>query len=291
MINAPTQSAVRALFCEAPTSSRIACTENVRVEFLRCQRPAKVQWRIPRPEVSLVWVRDKASNARVTMAGSTTENTCSGPANFWFFPEGVGAEGELNGNAANDCVGVFVAPSFIPPAVKQDLAEPIIGFAHNALGRAFNELTGELTEPSEVLPLFTEGWTMQVLAYVAKTARSPRVRRVSSGSGLAPWQLRRAKEMLQADLSENMSLANVAAACKLSLSHFARSFKISTGFPPHQWLMAGRIEVARTLLAKSQTPLVEIAGMCGFADQSHFSRVFGRIVGASPGAWRRTQMI
>ena len=151
-------------------------------------------------------------------------------------------------------------------------------------------LTGELTEPNEVLPLFTDGWAMQALAYVAKTARSPRPHRVSSGTGLAPWQLRRAKEMLQADLSENLSLTNVATACKLSLSHFARSFKISTGFPPHQWLMSVRIELARTLLAKSQTPLVEIAGMCGFADQSHFSRVFGRIVGTRPGAWRRAQM-
>jgi AraC-like DNA-binding protein len=290
VINAPLQSAVWALSCEAPTSSRIACTENVRVEFLRCQTPAKVQWRIPQPEVSLVWVRDKASNARVTVAGRKTENECSGPANIWFFPEGVGAEGELTGNAANYCVGVFVAPSFIPPAVKQDLAEPIIGFSHNALGRAFNELTGELTEPNEVLPLFTEGWAMQALAYVATTARSPRPRRLSSGSGLAPWQLRRAKEMLQADLSDSLSLTNVAAACKLSLSHFARSFKISTGFAPHQWLMAARVELARTLLAKSETPLVEVAGMCGFSDQSHFSRVFGRIVGATPGTWRRAQM-
>jgi transcriptional regulator GlxA family with amidase domain len=96
--------------------------------------------------------------------------------------------------------------------------------------------------------------------------------------------------MLQSDLSENLSLRTVAAACKLSLSHFARAFKISTGFAPHQWLMTARVELARALLAKSQTPLVEVAGMCGFSDQSHFSRVFGRIVGATPGAWRRAQM-
>jgi AraC-like DNA-binding protein len=290
VINAAMQSAVRALSCDAPIRSRIACTENVRVEFLRCQTPATVQWKIPRPEVSLLWVRDKASNARITMAGDKTQGTCSGCANFWFFPEGVGAEGELRGNVANDCVGVFVAPSFIPPAVKRDLAEPIIGFSHQALGRAFNDLTGELSEPDEVLPLFTEGWAMQALAYVAKTARAPRPQRVSSGSGLAPWQLRRAKEMLMEDLSENLSLTNIARVCKLSLSHFARSFKISTGLPPHQWVMGARIELARTLLATSETPLVEIAGTCGFADQSHFSRVFGRVVGTSPGAWRRERV-
>jgi transcriptional regulator GlxA family with amidase domain len=93
--------------------------------------------------------------------------------------------------------------------------------------------------------------------------------------------------MFRSDLSDNLSLNGVAAACKLSASHFARAFKASTGLPPHQWVMATRIEMARGILASSDTPLVEIAGMCGFADQSHFSRVFARIIGASPGAWRR----
>ena len=93
--------------------------------------------------------------------------------------------------------------------------------------------------------------------------------------------------MFRSDLSENLSLNSVAQACKLSVSHFARAFKGSTGLPPHQWVMATRIEMARGLLTSSETPLVEVAGMCGFADQSHFSRVFARIVGTSPGAWRR----
>jgi transcriptional regulator GlxA family with amidase domain len=51
--------------------------------------------------------------------------------------------------------------------------------------------------------------------------------------------------------------------------------------------MATRIEMARSLLTNSATPLAEIAGMCGFADQSHFSRVFARMMGTSPGSWRR----
>jgi transcriptional regulator GlxA family with amidase domain len=93
--------------------------------------------------------------------------------------------------------------------------------------------------------------------------------------------------MFRADLSENLSLTSVAQACKLSVSHFARAFKASTGIPPHQWVMTTRIEMARGLLTGSSTPLVEVAGVCGFADQSHFSRVFARVMGTSPGAWRR----
>jgi AraC-like DNA-binding protein len=291
MISTAEHGAIRALSGEAPASARIACTDNVRIEYLRCPSAARLHWSIPCPAVSLLWVRDRSGNARIKVAGAGMPPARPGRANFWFFPEGIGAEGELSADAPNDCVGVFVQPGFIPSAVKQDLAEPITGFAPSALGRAFNELTGELTEPNEMMPLFTEGWAMQALAYVARAARDPRPQRTPSMSGLAPWQLRRAKEMLQADLSVNLSLDGIAGACRLSVSHFARAFKHSTGLPPHQWLINARIEQARTLLAKSTTPLVEIAGMCGFADQSHFSRVFGRSVGASPGAWRRAQMV
>jgi AraC-like DNA-binding protein len=287
MIEASPGSCFRTLSADAVISARIIRTEHVHVEHTRCHAEATLEWNIPRPRLSLVWVRDNGSDARVTVDGRSADSVAPGRANFWFFPEGVGGHGELTCSRARDCAGVFVEPSFLPPAVKQALTEPIAGFAHNALGRAFNAMIGELAGPDDPVPLFTDGWAMQAFAYVARVAK-PAPRRASSGSGLAPWQLRRAKEMLRADLAENLSLAAVAQACRLSVSHFARAFKVSAGVPPHQWLMASRIEAARDLLAKSRTPLVEVAGMCGFADQSHFSRVFGRIVGTSPGAWRRT---
>jgi AraC-like DNA-binding protein len=285
-----TQTSIRALSTEALISSRIASTEHVRVEFLRCGSATTLEWSVARPEVSLMWVRDKGSNARFTLAGRESDSIAPGRANFWFFPEGVDAHGELTGKGAYDCAGVFVDPSFLPSAVKDSLAEPIAGFSHDALGRAFDELVGELTEPGEVLPLFTDGWAMQALAYVAR-AKTMQPARAITSSGLAPWQLRRAQEMFRADLSENRSLNSVAQACKLSVSHFARAFKASTGVPPHQWVMAARIDMARGLLTNSATPLVEIAGTCGFADQSHFSRVFARMMGTSPGAWRREYRI
>jgi AraC-like DNA-binding protein len=287
MISAVVQSSIRALSNEAQISSRIARTENVRVEFLQCSTPATVQWSVTRPQVSLMWVRDKGSDARITMSGREADSIRPGRAKFWFFPEGVGAEGELTGKGAYDCAGVFIEPSFLPPTVRHALSEPIAGFSHDALGRAFDEMAGELTDPDEVLPLFTDGWAMQALAYVARATRTPQPGRVAPGSGLAPWQLRRAKDMLLAELSENVSLDCVAGACKLSVSHFARAFKASTGVPPHQWLVTARLEKAKGLLTNSPTPLVDVAGICGFADQSHFSRVFARVMGSSPGAWRR----
>ena len=128
---------------------------------------------------------------------------------------------------------------------------------------------------------------MKALAHVARRsqAREPDHRKRSGD--LALWQLRRAKDMFLADLRKNLSLQFVASACKLSVSHFSREFKTSTGVSPHQWLLATRVELAQDLLTRSQTPLVEVAGICGFADQSHFTRVFARTTGTSPGLWRR----
>lgn len=105
--------------------------------------------------------------------------------------------------------------------------------------------------------------------------------------GLAPWQERRTKELLAADISRDVPMADLAAACGLSASHFARSFKISTGSTPHEWRQLYRVDRAKELLAGRDTSLAEIAVLCGFADQSHFTRIFGRLAGCTPRTWRR----
>jgi len=105
--------------------------------------------------------------------------------------------------------------------------------------------------------------------------------------GLAPWQSRRAQEMMRSHLDEAVPLAELARALSLSPSHFSRAFKQTTGQPPHRWLMEQRIDKAKQLLIGTTLSLGEIALVCGFADQSHFTRMFSRVTHSSPGAWRR----
>lgn len=57
--------------------------------------------------------------------------------------------------------------------------------------------------------------------------------------------------------------------------------------PPYQWLLQERVRKAKEHLLSGDLPLVEVALVTGFADQAHFTRTFSRVVGASPGAWRR----
>lgn len=105
--------------------------------------------------------------------------------------------------------------------------------------------------------------------------------------GLAPWQARRALEQLDAVLDGEIALGQLAVECGLSVRHFGRAFQQSMGLPPHRYLLKRRVERAKELLLSSPLSLLEIALACGFADQSHFTRVFRAAVGATPGAWRR----
>ena len=110
--------------------------------------------------------------------------------------------------------------------------------------------------------------------------------RVFKGA-LAPHQLRKAQDYIDANLVGDATLDDIAQVTGLSSKHFARAFQRSTGVPPHRWLLQRRIERARNLLATGGLPLAEIALVCGFADQSHLTVAFRKMTGMTPGAFRR----
>jgi transcriptional regulator of acetoin/glycerol metabolism len=107
--------------------------------------------------------------------------------------------------------------------------------------------------------------------------------------GLPPGAMRRVREHVEQHLSESMDLAELASIAGLSLYHFARAFKQSTGVTPHHYLVRRRIERAREMLARSDLPLSEIALAAGFSDQSHLGRLFRQMLGITPGQFRWSQ--
>ena len=108
-----------------------------------------------------------------------------------------------------------------------------------------------------------------------------------SNGGLAPWQKRRASELLHENLHARIRLSEIARECGLSVSHFARSFKISFGISAHQWLIQHRVDHAKQLMSQTSMSLMEIAIQSGFSDQGAFTHTFHQLVGISPGKWRR----
>ncbi|MGO4714397.1 AraC family transcriptional regulator [Bradyrhizobium sp. 2TAF24] len=138
--------------------------------------------------------------------------------------------------------------------------------------------------------LFVDQVGLSLLAHFAQTYGGLRARDAAVQGGLAPWQERRAKEIMRARFSSPLTIADIAAECRLSPSYFARSFKCTTGIAPHEFLSRMRIDEAKRLLLTTKLPLADIALICGFVDQSYFTRVFTRNVGTSPGAWRRARL-
>jgi AraC family transcriptional regulator len=111
-----------------------------------------------------------------------------------------------------------------------------------------------------------------------------------SKGGLAPWQKRRASELLHENMHGKVRLSDIASECGLSVSHFARSFKTSFGSSTHQWLIRHRIDHSKQLMSQTSTSLIDIAIQSGFNDQAAFTRTFRQLVGVSPGRWRRHYM-
>jgi AraC-like DNA-binding protein len=104
---------------------------------------------------------------------------------------------------------------------------------------------------------------------------------------LAPWQERRLKAHIEANLSVSLTTVDLAGVVNLSPSYFSRAFKQSFGKPPHSYLTMRRTIRAQELMLTTDEPLSQIAAACGLVDQSHLCRLFRRTVGRNPHAWRR----
>jgi AraC-like DNA-binding protein len=144
-----------------------------------------------------------------------------------------------------------------------------------------------LERPHEIGAMYADHLLIATHTYFAVAFGGMRLPSYSRRGGLAPWQVRCATELMIERLGTDMSLSEVADVCGLSPNYFARAFKQSVGTPPHRWLLLQRVLRAKSLLRDARFSLSDIAVACGFADQSHFTRVFTSIVGASPGAWRK----
>ena len=177
-----------------------------------------------------------------------------------------------------------------------DLAVPTIeGFAprrDEVVSDAFIARMGRSVRPAIAAPIEANelyaGHVMLSLGiYACATYGGMRTPRTGP-RGLSTWQERVAKELIEAHIDGTLALRHVAQSCGLSASHFAHAFKASVGMAPHQWLLHRRVERAKQMLDAARQSLSDIALECGFADQSHFTRVFRKTTGCPPGRWKQT---
>ncbi len=110
-------------------------------------------------------------------------------------------------------------------------------------------------------------------------------------AALAPWQVRRVDEMIADQMSGELRIADLAAACGLSEGHFHRAFRAATGSTPLQHVNARRVDAARQWLVRTDLSVGTIAFKVGFVSASHFARIFRQATGRAPLAFRRAYKV
>jgi AraC family transcriptional regulator len=148
-------------------------------------------------------------------------------------------------------------------------------------------LAGAMEQPGDGTAIFADCIALAFFAHIVRAYGSIPIGGPNARGGLAAWQLQRARDYVNVNLAHDPSIEEIAHECGLSNGYFARAFKRSTGVPPYKWLTKMRVERAKALLKDPRCELADIAQLCGFVDQSHFTRVFSRSEGYSPGRWRR----
>jgi AraC family transcriptional regulator len=162
------------------------------------------------------------------------------------------------------------------------IATPRLRFADDRIWTLVKLLSEVVNDPDPSMQLYGDGLTAAIAARLFAETPQPD----ADGKGLAPWQLRRVVEYLDAQLPRRVDLAHLAALAGLSQSHFSRAFKASTGMAPYRWQLDARIRRAQALLIDTRVSLDDVAEATGFADAVHFGRTFRKLTGATPAAWR-----
>jgi AraC family transcriptional regulator len=151
-----------------------------------------------------------------------------------------------------------------------------------ALGRR------ELSDGGAGGRLYLEGLATLLTVHLLRGFGSSRPALPQYRGGLAPRQMRRVLDYIDAHLTDELGLVELAAIAGLSPNHFGEAFKTSVGKSPHQFVTERRVEQAMALLRNDERSIAEIAQAAGFSSQSRLTQNFRRVTGLTPGQFRRS---
>jgi len=127
-------------------------------------------------------------------------------------------------------------------------------------------------------PLVLESNVLELLGAIAGFA---------SPEKTAPWWLGRVKERLHEEFPDNIRMRDLAGDAGVHPVHLARAFRKTEKLTPGEYLQRVRVRSACHRLRERDYPLAAIAMECGFSDQSHFTRVFKKLMKTTPAQFRR----
>ena len=164
---------------------------------------------------------------------------------------------------------------------------PQIGVRDPQLENLMRALQVELEAGVHFGSLFAETMAQALALYMAQRYAAFPPRLATYRGGLPKKRLHRVLQHVEDQLDENLSLFAMAEVAGMSPNYFSELFSQSMGVSPHQYVVRRRVERAKRLLQESRISIVEVSARTGFVNQSHFARLFRRVVGVSPTEYRR----
>jgi AraC family transcriptional regulator len=216
-----------------------------------------------------------AGSILVVPAGSPHWGRASGPKDLLH----VFLEPELVARVAAEAFGFDPARLTVPPLDAMDLRH---------LRAMMLAVDAEMRAGGVGGRLAAESLANVVAVHLIRHILAPRQPERGRDGTLPRARLRAVVEYIEEFLDAGPTLDQMAAVARLSPYHFARQFKAATGLPPYQYVIARRVERAKELMqAGTGFSLAQVSARAGFSNQRHFSLHFKRLVGVTPGQFRR----
>ena len=204
----------------------------------------------------------------------------------------AGTPAQWRWSTHSDSLHIFLEPGLVARVAVETFeldparasVHPLDGLDLPQVRAAMLAVNDELTTDAAGGRLAAESLANLLAVHLIRYASTPHAPARRTDGALPQRKLRAVVECIEEQLDANLTLDQLAAAAHLSAYHFARQFKAATGLPPHQYVIARRIERAKEiLLSETDLSLAEIATLVGFSDQSQFTRHFKRLIGVTPG--------
>jgi AraC family transcriptional regulator len=258
-------------------------------------RHESVEWNVPPLDNHCIIIQTGPSARMSVFIGGQSFDRRVETGEIIIVPAGIPSYWRLNDEVVNESLHLYLSPQLIREAAasfgfggSHIAIEPQIGVCDEQLHHLGMSLLCELKE-ANVLGRLTADSLAYVLA-LQLVRRSSILKDVKvSRGGMAPNKLRKAIEFINQSLEQVQTVAVSAIAAKVGMSyfHFSRAFKQSMGVSPVAYMIEGRVEQAKKLLAETDVPISEIAQRVGFSSQSHFSATFRKLARTTPQAFRR----
>jgi AraC family transcriptional regulator len=212
----------------------------------------------------------------------------------------AGTPGLVRWSGGFDWLHVYLEPGLLARVAAEAFdvdparltVPPLDGLDLPRLRAAMWAVDAEMTSGGDGGKLAAESLANVLAVQLLRHVLAPRRTERGRDGTLPRGQLRAVLEYVEGHLAAGLTLGQMAAVARLSPYHFARQFKNATGLPPHQYVIARRVERAKQLMqTATNLSLAEVAARAGFSDQSQFSRHFKCMVGVTPGQFRMSARI